>query len=281
MKNDITAIILTKNEESNIERCIKSIVKWVDRVVLVDSGSADQTVEIARSLGAETYNHVPFENHGKQFNWVLDNVTIESQWIFRIDADEVVTEELAREIVSTCAEHANDDVNALEMRFKIFFLGKFLKHGGAYPFIKINIFKKDKARFNERPLGDNVELSEGIYIQLKNDCLHYDFKNITAFIQKHVWYADLEVTSYFEKLDSIDANISDAAKLRKAVRNGMYYKLPKYFRAKLYYWLRYYVQLGFLDGEQGRIYAYIQAYFYRFVVDAKILETEINNKAKQ
>jgi len=272
---NITAIILTKNEEANIERCINSIKDWFTRIIVVDSGSIDKTVEIAESMGVEVYNHIPFENHGKQFNWAVDNIQIDTPWIFRVDADEVVTEELASEIISECHKHLDDDVNAFEMRFKVFFLGRFLKHGGAYPFCKINIFKKDKARFNERPLGDNVELYEGRYLQLKNDCLHYDFKNLSAFIKKHDWYADLEVQSYYGSLDCEAANISNAAKLRKALRVSLYYKLPRYFRAKLYYWFIYYIRLGFLDGEAGHVFAFLQAYFFRFVVDAKIYEQKL------
>lgn len=280
MKSDITAIILTKNEEDNINRSISSLKGWVERIVVVDSGSTDKTIAIARNLGAEVYSHEPFENHGKQFNWAIDNIGIETTWIFRLDADEVVPEELQKEVISLCKKHSDDDVNAFEMRFKIYFMGRFLKHGGAYPFCKINIFKKGKARFNERPLGDNVELFYGTYLQLKNDCLHYDFKNLTAFINKHIWYADLEVVSYEKNLDKMSANISFYANLRKQIRGRIYYKLPKYFRAKLFYWFTYYVRLGFLDGDAGKIWAFFQTYFYRFLVDAKIYEIELRENGK-
>lgn len=280
MKTDITVIILTKNEEANIERCINSVKGWGERVVVLDSGSTDRTIELAEYLGAEVYNHEPFENHGKQFNWALDNLQIKTNWVFRIDADEVVPTDLAEEIIQKCQLHSTDDVNAFEMRFKVFFLDRFLKYGGAYPFCKINIFKYSKARFNERPLGDNVELKEGQYIQLQCDCLHYDFKSLSAFVRKHDWYADLEVCSYYRQLDSIDANISKAAKIRKAIRNNVYYKLPRYLRAKFYYWYILYCRLGFLDGEAGYVYAFIKSYFYRFLVDAKIYEQELLNKKK-
>ena len=276
--NDITAIILTKNEEKNIARCIDSIKVLVDRIIVVDSGSTDATCSISKELGAYVYNHVPFENHGKQFNWALDSIEVTSTWIYRIDADEVVTPELAQEIIAECNAHKEDDVNAFEMRFMVYFLGKFLKHGGAYPFCKINIFKKGKARFNERPMGDNVELLEGTYIQLKNDCLHYDFKDISSYVKKHDWYADLEVESYFKALDLQDANLSKAAVRMKKIRNGFYYKLPSFLRAKFYYWYIYYLRLGFLDGNAGYVHAFLQAYWYRVLVDAKIMEKELNNK---
>lgn len=274
---DITAVILTKNEEKNIARCLESI-KWVDRIVLIDSGSTDETCRLAQSYGAEVYNHVPFENHGKQFNWAIDNIEINTTWIYRIDADEVVTQPLAEELMQACVLHKEDNVNAFEMKFKVYFMGKFLKHGGAYPFVKINVFKKGKARFNERPLGDNVELSEGTYLRLKNDCLHYDFKDLSTYVKKHDWYSDLEVESYLNDLDAQESNMSKAAILRKKVRNSIYYKLPIFFRAKLYYLYIFYLRLGFMDGKAGYVHAFIQAYFYRVLIDAKILEIEMNKK---
>ena len=87
---DITAIILTKNEEVNIERCIKSLNGVVDRICVVDSGSTDHTIEIAKNLGAEIFNHEPFNHYAAQFNWALDNVGVKTTWVYRIDADEVV-----------------------------------------------------------------------------------------------------------------------------------------------------------------------------------------------
>ena len=98
-KKSITAIILTKNEELNIERCIKSVSPFVNRIVVVDSGSTDKTLEIAKTLGADIYVHEPFVHYAKQFNWAIDNTDIKTQWIYRIDADEIVTEELGKEMV--------------------------------------------------------------------------------------------------------------------------------------------------------------------------------------
>ena len=132
--NDITAIILTKNEELNIRRCIESIIGLADRIVVVDSGSTDKTMDIARELGAEIYQHEPFEHYAKQFNWALDHVDVETKWIYRIDADEVVTPELKAEIIQACKDHHDDDVNGLVMKFKVYFMGRFLIHGGIYPF---------------------------------------------------------------------------------------------------------------------------------------------------
>lgn len=276
---DMTVIILTKNEEANIQRCINSVKGWVKRIILVDSGSTDKTIEIAKELGAEIYVHEPFVDYAKQFNWAIDHTNITTKWVFRFDADECVTSELKHEIITECEKHADDDVSGFMMRYKIFFLGKFLKHGGAYPFLKITIFKYDKGRFEDRSMGEHIVLSEGRCLELKEDCEHYDFKSLNAFIDKHNWYATREVADYFAvRSGRKNAILDGQPEKAKKLRDGVYYRMPKFLRAKLYYWYKFYFKLGFLDGEAGRIWAFLQAYFYRFVVDAKIYEQELLNK---
>lgn len=274
----MTIIILTRDEEVNIRRCIESVKGLAKRIVVVDSGSTDKTIEIAKSLGADIYLH-PWKHYADQFNWALDNTSINTKWVFRFDADECMTPELYSEIVEACNVHQNDDVHAMMMRYKIYFLGKFLKYGGAYPFLKITIFKPEYGRFENRALGEHVVMTEGRTIDLANDCIHYDFKDLTSFIDKHNKYATREVEDYLEiasgrQLESLYGKPESARKLR----DNVYYKMPLFWRAKWYFWYRYYIKMGFLDGYQGKVFAFIQAYFYRFLVDAKILEQQLNSK---
>ncbi len=273
MSNDITAIILTRNEEVNIQRCIESLDDLPDRIVVVDSGSTDATVQIAKKLGAEVYTH-SFKYYADQFNWALEHTDIQTTWVYRIDADEAITPELKEEIRSQCNCHRDDDVHGFLMKHKLFFLGKYLKHGGTYPFIKMTVFKPAYARFEDRAMGEHVVLKSGCYIQLEHDCFHYDCKSLTAFIEKHNAYATREVQDYYERQKSQQASLYQNAETTKKLRDGFYYRLPKFFRARLYFWYRYYIRLGFLDGKAGKIYAFIQAYFYRYIVDAKIYESE-------
>ncbi len=282
MPTDITAIILTKNEEANIERCINSVKGWIKRIVVVDSGSTDKTIELAEKLGAEIYHHEPFVDYAKQFNWAIDNTNIKTKWVFRFDADECVTPELKQEIITACEKYAEGDVSGFMMRYKIFFMGRFLKHGGAYPFLKITIFKYGKGRFEDRSMGEHIVLNEGRCIDLKEDCEHYDFKSLTAFIDKHNWYATREVNDYLAVRRGRENAILDGQPEKaKKLRDDVYYRLPKFFRAKLYYIYKYYFKMGFLDGEAGHIWAFLQAYFYRFVVDAKLYEHELKLKGKK
>lgn len=278
-KCDLTVIVLTKNEEKNLKRCLDSVFDIAKRIIVVDSGSTDCTIEIAKSYGASIYSHT-FVNYADQFNWALDNTGIQTTWVFRFDADEQLTPDLKNEIIDQLRQHANDDVNAFLMKYKIFFLGKFLKHGGVYPFKKITIFKYDHARFEKKQMNEHMYILDGKLAEFKNDCNHFDFKDLDSFIQKHNWYATRETMDYFETINKTneDRDTYKTAKKAKKAKHGFYYKLPLFFRAKLFYIYRYYFKLGFLDGKPGKIYALLQAYFYRVIVDAKIYEKNIGNK---
>ena len=276
MPCDMTAIVLVKNEEKNLPNCLDSIKDLVKRIVVIDSGSTDASMDIARSYGAEVYEH-EFLHYAAQFNWALDNISVNTRWIYRIDADEVVTPELAEEIACACREHANDDVNGLVMKFKINFMGRFLTHGGIYPFYNLTIFKNGYGRYEDRAMGEHIVLSEGRTVDLENDCLHYDYKDLSSWTIKHDNYSAREVMDYFHLRDENPelANLYGEAERAKSLRDNLYYKLPMFLRAHLYFIYRYYFRLGFLDGKPGKMHAFLQAYWYRFLVDAKIYEYEL------
>ena len=256
---DITAIILTLNEEKNIEECIKSIKSIVKRIVVVDSFSTDKTVEIAKLLGAEVWQH-EFVNQAQQFIWAIENISIDTTWVFRIDADERLTEKSATELEKLTAEHETDDVNGIIVRFEVNFMGKALRHGGIYPFRKLLVFKHGKAHMENRNMDEHIVLDEGKSVEMKSDCMHQDFKSLYAWIEKHNKYSDREVLDYLNREEAQSNNaLSKGAKFKRFVKFKIYYKLPMGMRAHLYYWYRYYFKLGFLDGKEGKIFAFLQA----------------------
>lgn len=278
MKQTITCIIITKNEELNIERSVQSAKKICDRVVVVDSGSTDNTVVIAQANGADVFVH-EFITHGKQFNWALENTNIAADWILRLDADEVITDEAAQEILELVEKHASDDVNGIILRFKVFFLGKFLKHGGIYPFLKLCVFKNQFGYVIEEPMRDQTVITSGRSVYCKKDCLHYDFKDMTSWILKHNNYASLETNNVLlnQKKDNEEDLIKSVRKTKK-MRDNFYYKLPMFFRAKLYYLYILIFKFAFLDGRPGLIHAYLRTMWYRYLVDTKLYEQRIKDK---
>ncbi len=277
---DLTAIILTKNEEQNIAECIQSIQGLAKRIVVIDSGSTDRTVEIAKKLGAEIYTH-EFINYSKQFLYGLNETNITTTWVLRIDADERLTDASREEIEGLCNRNMDTDVNGLVLRFEVTFLGKKLRHGGIYPFRKLLVFKYGKGTIEDRHMDEHIILFEGKSIEVKNDSEHHDYKDLTHFINKHNWYASREVQDYLQNLkdDREDGkNLNRKAGLKRWIKFHIYYRLPAGMRAHLYYWYRFYLKAGFLDGREGKIYAFMQAYWYRYLVDAKIYEQQLKDK---
>lgn len=272
---DITTIILTYNEELNIEKCINSVRKVSHRIVVVDSFSNDNTVVIAKKMGAEVIQN-KFINHAKQFNYGLQEAHIKTQWVFRIDADERLTPESSDEIENLCNIHKDSDVNGIIVRFEVNFLGKKLKHGGIYPFRKLLLFKFGYGEIEDRNMDEHIYLTEGKSVELKNDSLHYDYKDLTFWIDKHNKYSSKEFQDYIESLTKTDngEQLNRNARIKRLIKYKVYYKLPMSIRAFSYFVYRYIFKNGFLDGKEGLIFAVLQAFWYRFLVDAKIYEYE-------
>lgn len=279
---DVTIVILTKNEEVNLPACLESVRAFAKRCVVVDSGSNDRTEQIAKGFGADFYHHT-FENYARQFNWGLDNTDIDTKWTMRLDADERLTPKLCEELTQIMKEHDDDDVNGVTMEASLFFMGKEMKHGGPQK-RKLMLFKTGMGRIEDRKMDEHTILSSGRAIDCNEKFLHYDFKDMTFWINKLNWYATREMQDYFEyksgKNANINANDEEIAKIRNK-KFGIYYKFPKFFRCWLMFIYAYIFQLGFLDGKEGFIYHWMYHRFYRTLVDCKILEQELNPKPFQ
>lgn len=274
---DLTAVILTKNEEVNLQKCIDSVKIIARRIIVIDSFSTDNTLEIAKKNGADIYQH-QFENYGKQFQWAIDNTEITTNWIFRLDADERLTVESATELEKLCNENDNTDINGIIFTLEVNFLGKKLRHGGTYPFKKLCIFKRGLAYMEERSMDEQIVLTKGRVIEMKNVSEHLDYRDLSYWISKHNWYATRAAKDYLDcKNKEVDySNLDVPAKIRRFVKYKIYYHLPSGIRCSLYFFYRYFIRLGFLDGKEGFYYNFFQAYWYRVLVDAKIYEAEKN-----
>ena len=270
---DITAIVLTRNEEVNIERCLNSVRGLCRRMVVVDSGSTDRTVELAKACGAEGFFH-EFEYYARQFNWGLEHCGVATKWVIRIDADEQFPPELCEEIEAQMAAHDADDVNGMTLEATYFFMGRALTHGSKKR--KLMVFKNGIGRIEDRRRDAHTILSRGESVSLKHNFLHYDFKDLDNFIGRYNWYATREAMDYMDwKRGKLDADVDDPEIQRKRQKKyGVYYKFPKFLRAFLWFNVNYFLRGGFLDGKEGFIYHVLSSFWYRFVVDAKIYEYE-------
>lgn len=278
---DITFIILTKNEEINLPDCLKSVEGFARRVVIVDSGSTDKTCEIARNMGADVYVH-PFENYARQFNWGIDNANIATKWTFRLDADERLTPALIEELTTIIHEHDDDEVNGVTMEAWLYFMGRKIKHG-AHNKRKLMLFKTGIGRIEDRKMDEHTILSQGVSISCKERFIHYDFKDMTHWINKMNWYATREMQDYIEyvqmkKQAEIDKQNDKDISSQRAKKFGIYYKFPMFVRSRLLFLYYYVFKLGFLDGKEGFVFHWMYHRWYRALVDAKILEQQKFNR---
>ncbi len=269
---DITAIVLTKNEEKNLPDCLRSLEGFASRVLVVDSESTDATVQIARDAGADVLVH-PFETHARQFNWALDNGDIKTAWCLRLDADERLTPALRDELAALMAEHAGDDVNGIVMTAWLYFMGRRLSHVKNMK-RKLMVFKTGLARSEDRNIDEHTVLLSGRTVETKERFLHYDYKDMNHYIAKLNWYAGREVRDYFAHLQGAGEDVTLEA-VNQGMRKrkfGLYYRLPMFLRCKLLFLYKYILRGGFLDGREGFLYHYMYHCWYRTLVDAKIME---------
>jgi glycosyltransferase involved in cell wall biosynthesis len=272
-KLPITAIILTKDEELNLPQALQSIAKWVSEIILVDSRSSDRTQEVARGFGAQVFER-DFINQADQFNWALDNLDIKNEWVLRLDADEVMNETLWQEIQTAIAT-VSTNVNGFYLPRRVYFMGRWIRHGGYYPTYLLRLFRKGKARSEEREMDEHIVLIEGEARELKNDFKDDNRKDLAWWIAKHNNYSSREAHAivYGEHTAEMQPKFSGSQPERKRwLKQNVYGQLPLFVRPTLYFIYRYFFLLGFLDGKEGAIFHFLQGFWYRFLVDAKVCE---------
>lgn len=224
---DVTIIILTKNEEVNLHDCLKSVQSFAKRIVVVDSGSSDKTVSIAKEFGADVYTH-KFENYARQFNWAIDNVNIDTKWTFRLDADERLTGDLCNELEKLIKDHENDDINGITMEAWLYFMGHKIKHG-CHNKRKLMLFKTGIGRIEDRKMDEHTILLSGKAISAKERFIHYDFKDMTHWINKMNWYATREMQDYFEYKGGKNSNVDGDSVITETRKKNLVYIISSQF----------------------------------------------------
>lgn len=264
MRSSISVIVLTYNEELNIEKCLKSITGLASEIFIVDGGrgaySTDKTLDIAKRYGAKIFQH-EFVNQAEQFNWALDNLDIKSDWILKLDADEEILPELKDEILKTLPQ-ASAETTGFYIKRRVYFMNQWIRHGGYYPIWFLRLWRKGKGRSEERKMDEHIILSEGCSEQLKNDFIDDNKKDLRSWILKHKSYASRE------------AEEVRAGKYGEGGKRILYYKLPPFLRTLFYFIYRYFFRLGFLDGISGLVFHFLHGFWYRFLVDVKVYKND-------
>jgi glycosyltransferase involved in cell wall biosynthesis len=282
-KQPVTIVIPTKNEEENILRCLQQ-VDWADEILVVDSSSADRTQQIALEFGATVVNFHWNGQWPKKRNWVLENIPFRHEWVLIVDADELITPELAAEVAE--AVRSGDHVGYYVNR-RFMFLNRWIRHAGYYPSWNLRLIKRGHGRYEkltdigDTGSGDNEVhehvVADGPVGYLRHDMLHYAFPNISTWVEKHNRYSSWEAAVQFRGAGT-GAEVSGNAQLStKRWLKNLSRKLP--FRPALRFFYHYVVCRGFLDGRAGFLFCRLLA-MYEFLSVAKHYELTLAARDK-
>lgn len=200
------------------------------------------------------------------------NALTKSEWTMRMDADEYLTEELIDELNQTISSLPTT-VSGCRFPLAVAFLGRKLKYGKIRKILILRLWRTGLAKMEQRWMDERCYVTEGEVIDLKHEFVDENLNGLTVWTQKHNNYANREIVAAYEGYwnDSVSGGNGLEARNKE---KGTYYKLPKFLRAFIYFFVRYFCFGGFLDGKPGFIWATLQAYWYRFLVDSKIEEME-------
>lgn len=271
----VSVLILTLDEEANLPRCLESVA-WSDDIVVLDSGSTDRTVDIARAAGARVFVR-QFDDWASHQNWAVENISFKHPWVYYSDADEVVTKDLKAELVEIAGRATGSEV-AYRVRFRNMFMSRWIKHASLYPTWVMRFFRPDKVRWR-RLVNPTVEV-DGPMGYLASHFEHYSFsKGLNAWFDKHNRYSWHEAIEARRRLESGRVSWKklferDHAERRRALKE-LSFALP--FRPSCRFVYMYFIRGGFLDGYPGYTYCRLLA-IYEYLIVLKMRELTIRER---
>lgn len=241
----LAALVLTYNEEDNIKDCLES-VKWIDEIVVIDSFSKDNTVEICKKYTNKIFQR-KFDDFSSQRNYGLEK--IESEWVLVVDADERVTPELREEIINELTNQPQ--FNGYRIPRKNYFLGKWIKYCGWYPDYTLRLFRKSNVAKYYGKVHEGIKI-KGNITNLTNDLIHNTYRNLAHYEHKMNQYTTLWAEE----------------KYKEGKRKGFLYII---IRTLLEFIKKFFIKKGFLLGPQGFVLSFLSSY-YQFLKYAKLWE---------
>jgi len=274
----LVAVILTLNEEHHLDRCIASLRGLFSQVVVVDSFSNDATETIARNAGARFVQH-EFKTQSTQFNWALTQLDADTDWVLRIDADECLTEDLATEIKERLPVIATE-IDGVYCGRRMAFQGKLIRHGGVFPVRVLRLFRYGRGKCENRWMDEHIKVA-GPTDDFAGEIIDDNLHSLTWWTDKHNKYASREVVDLlnleygFMPRDSVASlHGGKEAGVKRWLKEEVYARLPGGFRAFAYFFYRYVLRFGFIDGQEGTAFHFLQGFWYRYLVDAKVTEVK-------
>ena len=278
----VSVLIPARNEEANLPRCLDAVAGWADEILVVDSQSTDDTVEIAEDHGAEVIQFYYEGGWPKKRQWALDTYDFDNEWILLLDADEILLDPIKEEIAEAVQ---TDQYDGYWLRFQLHFLGRRLRHGG-FDLWKLYLFRHGKGRYERRFEGQDesmsdIEIHEHVVVdgevgKLSNPVRHENWNSLYRYIEKHNEYSEWEARLYHEGEEGdVEPDLfGNQAQRRRWLKQALI-RVPGFPLITFLY--HYVLRLGFLDGKPGFIYCVLKG-VQRFHAKAKWYELEQREK---
>ncbi|QIW16695.1 glycosyltransferase [Pasteurellaceae bacterium RH1A] len=237
MKPTLSLVMIVKNEEQDLAQCLDTVKDWVDEIIIVDSGSSDQTLEIAKKYQAKVYQHNDWQGFGKQRQTAQGYAT--SDYILWLDADERVSPELQQSIKQALLENKTNTLYQINRLSS--FLGRKIYHSGWYPEYIVRLYPRQLAQYNDALVHEKVIYDPSLkVINLSGDLLHYPYKSLKHYLTKSASYAE----AWAEQ------------RIKQNKKTSVFQALSHAFSAFIKMYL---FKKGFLDGKQGFLLAILSA----------------------
>ncbi len=275
----VTVIVLTFQESIHIARAIANVSGWAQDVIVLDSGSTDETCALAAAAGAKVFSRA-FDNYAAQRNYALQALPIQTDWVLFLDADEYLTEPLKLEITQTLS---STDCDGFFLKRRFYFMGKWIKYGGYYPTWILRLCRTGKGTY-QRELNEHLHV-DGRVGYLREDFVDHNLRGVRDWSDKHTRYAIFEAN----ELRRVAADRDDdpflkgrffgtQAQRKQWIRYYVWGPLiPPLVRPFVYFVFRYFFRLGFLDGRAGLVYHFLHGCWYPFLIDVLYLENRKND----
>ena len=270
---DLSVIILAGNEEIHMKRCLDRITPYAKEVFVIDCYSTDRTVDIAQGYENVTILQNKWVNYATQFNWALQNAPIKTEWVLKLDADEYLEPALIERMQKELPM-ISDDISAISIRLKHMFLGKFIKGGTGKKYMT-RIFRKGRAVSENRQMDEHMELTFGKLVVWEEAFYDDNLNNLKWWTNKHNGHAIREAADLLDIEYNLTNNEKNGLEGQAASQRSMkhrYAKMPLFWRAFIYFFIRYFLKGGMFEGKEGFLWCFLQGWWYRTLVDALIFE---------
>jgi len=276
----LSVLVLTLNEEVNIDHCLQALAGWAEEIWVLDSFSADRTLERIRRYPAVKLRQRRFDDYASHVNWALENLPFAHDWVLRLDADETPSEGLKAQIKRALQADGNG-FDGFYVNRRVYFFGKWIRHCGWYPNWNLRLFRHRLGRCEDRKVNQHLIL-KGKAGYLDDDLIHDDRKGLVAWIARHNQYSSWEAQERWATLKGLKVFgfrgdfFGGPVERKRFLRDKIFLRLP--LRPLFWFVYLYAIRLGFLDGWAGLHLCLLQG-IQEYHICLKMAELERGNGA--